>query len=61
LYDPEISEGKILIGVANPPDASIAKLERTLSAGGSGDLRRISWQTNTAVGPATTLHENRDD
>lgn len=32
LYDPEVTDGKILIGVENPPDASVADLERSLSA-----------------------------
>lgn len=32
LYDPEVTDGKILIGVENPPDGSIQDLERTLGA-----------------------------
>ena len=32
LYDPEVTEGKILIGVENPPDDSIQQLEQTLGA-----------------------------
>ncbi|MBI2828567.1 MAG: DUF3341 domain-containing protein [Acidobacteria bacterium] len=32
LYDPEVTEGKILIGVENPPDGSIPDLERTLGS-----------------------------
>jgi hypothetical protein len=42
LYDPEISDGKILIGVANPSEQSIEALERTLRAGGQGNLKKIS-------------------
>ena len=34
LYDPEISDGKILVGVQNPADASVAGLQTTLQAGG---------------------------
>jgi hypothetical protein len=30
LYDREVSEGKILVGVENPPEKTIAKLERAL-------------------------------
>jgi hypothetical protein len=41
LYDPEISEGKILIGVTDPPAANVAALERTLHAGGLGTLKKI--------------------
>src|SRR5918993_4695704 len=32
LYDPEVTDGKILIGVENPPDGSVADLERSLGA-----------------------------
>lgn len=32
LYDPEVTDGKILIGVENPPDGLIPDLEKTLSA-----------------------------
>lgn len=42
LYDPEISDGKILIGVANPPAQAMADLERTLQAVGSGTVKTIS-------------------
>jgi hypothetical protein len=38
LYDPEIMDGKILIGVENPPDA--AAVERALSAPG-GEIKRL--------------------
>ncbi len=40
LYDPEISNGKILVGVENPADA--AAIERTLRASGTGTLKIIS-------------------
>ena len=32
LYDPEVTDGKILIGVENPPAGAIAELERSLGA-----------------------------
>ena len=32
LYDPEVTDGKILIGVENPPDDSVQDLEKTLGA-----------------------------
>jgi hypothetical protein len=35
LYDPEVTNGKILVGVASPPDASIPDLERALATGGA--------------------------
>ncbi len=39
-YDREISNGNILIGVENPPDAAVAFIERTLANGGSGKVKR---------------------
>jgi hypothetical protein len=32
LYDPEVTDGNILIGIENPPDGSVADLEKTLGA-----------------------------
>jgi len=32
LYDPEVTDGKILIGVENPSEGSVPDLERTLGA-----------------------------
>lgn len=40
LYDPEVSDGKILVGVENPPDRSIDQLEAALSAPPGAVLRR---------------------
>jgi len=40
LYDPEVTDGKILIGVENPPDGSIADLERSLSAPPGARVKR---------------------
>ncbi len=39
LYDPEIGDGKILIGVQDPPRESVAGVERALLAGGAGRLK----------------------
>jgi len=33
LYDPEVSDGKILVGVENPRGDSVATIERALGAG----------------------------
>jgi hypothetical protein len=38
IYDPEVSNGKILIGVADPPADRLPDIERAL--GGNGELRR---------------------
>lgn len=32
FYDPAVSDGKILVGIANPPEASVAALESALGA-----------------------------
>ena len=40
LYDPEVSDGKILVGVGNPTEASLPELERALRAGGASQLKR---------------------
>jgi len=31
LYDPEVSDGKILVGVENPPESSVAEFQQALS------------------------------
>ena len=41
FYDPEVTNGKILVGVENPPEASLAELERALLANGGGRLKTI--------------------
>jgi hypothetical protein len=41
LYDPEVMDGKILVGVENPRTAAIDDLERTLLASGIARLKRI--------------------
>ena len=40
LYDPEVTNGKILVGVQNPPAANLPALERALLAGGAAELKR---------------------
>ena len=34
LFDPEVSNGKILVGVVNPPSAAVPHVERALNAAG---------------------------
>jgi hypothetical protein len=41
LYDPEVTDGKILIGVENPPSSSIDALERSLSAPPGARVKRL--------------------
>ena len=40
LYDPAVTDGKILVGVQNPPAANLPALELALLAGGAGELKR---------------------
>jgi len=42
LYDPAISNGKILIGVTNPPAAARAELEKRLRAAGAEVVKEFS-------------------
>ncbi len=39
LYDPEVSSGKILVGVDNPSRAE--DVERALAAAGGGPIKRL--------------------
>jgi hypothetical protein len=41
LYDPEVTSGKILVGVENPRDGSGADIERALLAGPGAQLKTI--------------------
>lgn len=41
LYDPEISDGKILIGVLNPPDGIRAELERRFREAGASQVKEF--------------------
>jgi len=38
LYDPQVSEGKILVGVVNPAEASRSALERALREAGASSV-----------------------
>jgi hypothetical protein len=40
FYDPEVTQGKILVGVQNPSAATLPALERALMAGGAAELKR---------------------
>ena len=40
LYDPEVTNGKILVGVENPSATVMPALERALLAGGAAELKR---------------------
>lgn len=40
LYDPEVSDGKILVGVENPPDDAVPQLETALSAPPGAHVKR---------------------
>ena len=42
LYDPEISDGKILIGVLDPPEDSRSAIEAKLRAAGAESVRLFS-------------------
>ena len=41
LYDPEVSDGKILVGVENPQAGLVAKIEHALASGGGTEIRRV--------------------
>jgi hypothetical protein len=41
LYDPEVTDGKILVGVKNPREGSVPDLERALLAGPAARLKTI--------------------
>ena len=41
FYDPAVSDGKILVGVANPPDAHVRLFEDALSAQPGGQVKTI--------------------
>jgi hypothetical protein len=42
LYDPEVSDGKILIGIAEPDHGRTRDLERALKAGPAESIRKIN-------------------
>ncbi len=39
LYDPEVSDGKILVGVENPPETAVRDLEAALGAAPGGQIK----------------------
>ena len=41
LYDPAISDGKILVGVENPPENAVEELEKALSAPYGAEIRKV--------------------
>jgi len=41
IYDPEVSDGKILVGVANPAESALADLEAALTTPAGAQLKRI--------------------
>ncbi len=41
LYDPEVSDGKILIGVIDPPEAARAEVENKLLGAGAQQVKRF--------------------
>jgi hypothetical protein len=41
LYDPEVSQGRILVGVERPADASVPALEAALKAPAGADVRIV--------------------
>ena len=41
LYDPEVSDGKILVGVENPADGSVAQYQQALSVTPSAQVRTV--------------------
>ena len=42
VYDPEVSQGKILVAVENPQDNDIAALENTFKGSGIEEVKRVS-------------------
>ncbi len=41
LYDPEVTDGKILVGVINPPETARAAVEEKLLGAGAGRLKEF--------------------
>lgn len=41
IYDPAVSDGKILVGVTNPPDSALGDLEKALTAPPGAELKKI--------------------
>ena len=47
LYDPEVTDGMILIGVENPPDSSIPDLEKSLGAPPGARVKTVVSPVNS--------------
>ena len=41
VYDPEVSQGKIMVAVEGPSDVDVPRLERTLRATGIQEVKRV--------------------
>jgi hypothetical protein len=41
LYDPEVSDGKILVGVENPPPGAVSDLQKALGLPAGAEVRTI--------------------
>ena len=41
LYDPEVSDGKILVGVENPPASAVADLQKALAQPAGAEVKTI--------------------
>lgn len=41
VYDPEVSQGKIMVAVERPKEEDVARLERTFRASGVQELKRV--------------------
>src|SRR5919204_2957194 len=41
MYDPEVSDGKILVGVENPNESSVPAIERALMSSGVARLKTV--------------------
>jgi hypothetical protein len=41
LYDPEVSDGKILVGVENPPESAVRELETALNAAPAARVKTL--------------------
>ena len=41
LYDPEVSDGKILVGVENPPEGAVGDLQKALAQPAGAEVKTI--------------------
>ena len=41
LYDREVADGKILVGVENPRESAVAAIENALAAAGAAQIKRV--------------------